>query len=52
MTHACCFPVTLLPDVPENAPRRRWAILALLFATRVALGFQFQTMGSVARSAA
>jgi predicted MFS family arabinose efflux permease len=27
---------------------RRWAILALLFATRVALGLQFQTLGSVA----
>ena len=28
--------------------RKRWAMLALLFATRVGLGFQFQTMGSVA----
>jgi predicted MFS family arabinose efflux permease len=28
--------------------RRRWAILALLFVTRVGLGFQFQTLGSVA----
>lgn len=27
--------------------RKRWAMLALLFATRVGLGFQFQTMGSV-----
>jgi predicted MFS family arabinose efflux permease len=36
----------------KNAPHRRWAILALLFATRVALGFQFQTMGSVAEPVA
>jgi predicted MFS family arabinose efflux permease len=28
--------------------RTRWAMLALIFATRVGLGFQFQTMGSVA----
>jgi hypothetical protein len=28
--------------------RKRWAMLALLFAARVGLGFQFQTMGSVA----
>jgi predicted MFS family arabinose efflux permease len=28
--------------------RKRWAILALIFATRAGLGFQFQTMGSVA----
>ncbi len=28
--------------------RSRWAVLTLLFTTRVALGFQFQTMGSVA----
>jgi predicted MFS family arabinose efflux permease len=27
---------------------KRWAILALLFVTRAGLGFQFQTMGSVA----
>jgi predicted MFS family arabinose efflux permease len=27
---------------------RRWAVLALLFAARVGLGFQFQTLGSVA----
>jgi predicted MFS family arabinose efflux permease len=27
---------------------RRWAILALLFVARAGLGFQFQTMGSVA----
>lgn len=27
---------------------RRWAILALLFASRVGLGLQFQTLGSVA----
>jgi len=31
----------------ENVSDRRWSILALLFTTRVALGFQFQTMGSV-----
>jgi predicted MFS family arabinose efflux permease len=36
----------------ESAPHRRWAILALPFATRVALGFQFQTMGSVAEPVA
>lgn len=28
--------------------RQRWAMLALVFAARVGLGFQFQTMGSVA----
>ncbi len=28
--------------------RKRWAMLALIFATRVGLGFQFQTIGSVA----
>jgi predicted MFS family arabinose efflux permease len=28
--------------------RKRWAMLALLFAARVGLGFQFQTLGSVA----
>jgi predicted MFS family arabinose efflux permease len=27
---------------------KRWAMLGLIFATRVGLGFQFQTMGSVA----
>jgi predicted MFS family arabinose efflux permease len=32
--------------------RSRWSILLLLFTTRVALGFQFQTMGSVAEPAA
>jgi predicted MFS family arabinose efflux permease len=32
----------------EAGSGRRWAILALLFATRVGLGFQFQTLGSVA----
>ena len=31
---------------------RRWAILALLFAARVGLGFQFQAMGSVGDSVA
>ena len=25
----------------------RWFVLALLFVTRISLGFQFQTMGSV-----
>src|SRR5258708_30636633 len=28
--------------------RKRWAMLALLFAARAGLGFQFQTLGSVA----
>jgi predicted MFS family arabinose efflux permease len=28
--------------------RKRWAMLGLIFAARVGLGFQFQTMGSVA----
>ncbi len=32
----------------EASSGRRWAILALLFATRVGLGLQFQTLGSVA----
>lgn len=31
----------------EEVPHRRWLILALLFTARVALGFQFQAMGSV-----
>jgi predicted MFS family arabinose efflux permease len=31
----------------QTEARKRWAILALIFATRVGLGFQFQTMGSV-----
>jgi hypothetical protein len=26
---------------------QRWAMLALLFVTRIGLGFQFQTMASV-----
>jgi predicted MFS family arabinose efflux permease len=34
--------------IDEAGSGRRWAILALLFATRVGLGFQFQTLGSVA----
>lgn len=32
--------------------RKRWAMLALIFAARVGLGFQFQTMGSVADTVA
>ena len=31
---------------PSN--RTRWFILALLFFPRIGLGFQFQTLGSVA----
>jgi hypothetical protein len=31
-----------------GANENRWAILILVFTTRIALGFQFQTMGSVA----
>src|SRR5471030_3439936 len=31
-----------------NDGRARWLMLALLFITRVSLGLQFQTMGSVA----
>jgi hypothetical protein len=52
VARARCFLVTLLLALPENAPHRRWSILALLFTTRVALGFQFQTMGSVAEPVA
>jgi predicted MFS family arabinose efflux permease len=33
---------------PSDNVRHRWAILALLFAARVGLGFNFQTLGSVA----
>jgi predicted MFS family arabinose efflux permease len=33
---------------PRDNARRRWAMLALLFAARVGLGFNFQTLGSVA----
>ena len=32
----------------DNDANRRWLMLALCFATRVGLGFQFQTLGSVA----
>ena len=32
----------------DTDARKRWAMLALIFATRVGLGFQFQTIGSVA----
>src|ERR1700678_1644206 len=35
------------PMVTDTS-RNRWAILALLFAGRVGLGLQFQTIGSVA----
>jgi MFS family permease len=35
-------------DAIKQAASRRWAMLALCFATRVGLGFQFQTLGSVA----
>ena len=35
----------------EAGSGRRWAILALLFATRVGLGLQFQTHGIGGRSA-
>lgn len=31
----------------QTEARKRWAMLALIFATRAGLGFQFQTMGSV-----
>lgn len=36
----------------QTEARQRWAMLALIFATRVGLGFQFQTMGSVADAVA
>jgi predicted MFS family arabinose efflux permease len=36
----------------QTEARKRWAMLALIFATRVGLGFQFQTMGSVADAVA
>ena len=52
MARARCLAVTLVLALSENAPHRRWSILALLFTTRVALGFQFQTMGSVAEPVA
>lgn len=32
----------------DGAANRRWLMLALCFVTRVGLGFQFQTLGSVA----
>ncbi|MBP6767390.1 MAG: MFS transporter [Reyranella sp.] len=34
--------------MPTPSSPSRWTMLALLFAARVGLGFQFQTMGSVA----
>jgi predicted MFS family arabinose efflux permease len=37
-----------MADMKTTDARRRWAILALLFAARVGLGLQFQTLGSVA----
>jgi predicted MFS family arabinose efflux permease len=49
---ACRLSVILVLALSANAPHRRWSILALLFTTRVALGFQFQTMGSVAEPVA
>lgn len=36
----------------EYEARSRWTILALLFAARVGLGFQFQTLGSVSEALA
>ena len=36
----------------QDDARKRWAMLALIFAARVGLGFQFQTMGSVADAVA
>jgi predicted MFS family arabinose efflux permease len=33
---------------PRGNTHRRWGMLALLFAARVGLGFNFQTLGSVA----
>jgi predicted MFS family arabinose efflux permease len=35
---------------PRDNARRRWSMLALLFVARVGLGFNFQTLGSVADS--
>ena len=35
-------------DAASRVASRRWAMLALCFATRAGLGFQFQTLGSVA----
>src|SRR5215467_408213 len=37
----------LIHNPRENAGRR-WTMLALLFAARIGLGFNFQTLGSVA----
>jgi predicted MFS family arabinose efflux permease len=42
------MPAMVQAALNEAGSGRRWAILALLFATRVGLGLQFQTLGSVA----
>ena len=42
-----------MPDLQTGvtpADRSRWLILAMLFACRTGLGFQFQTLGSVSDS--
>lgn len=43
-------PVAALRSLPVPAYESRWLILALLFACRTGLGFQFQTLGSVSES--
>ena len=37
-----------MADMETSEAHKRWAMLALLFAARIGLDFQFQTLGSVA----
>jgi predicted MFS family arabinose efflux permease len=38
----------MVTSSPATSSSQRWSMLALLFVTRISLGFNFQTMGSVA----
>ena len=42
--------MSAMPIVAAPSNRTRWLILAMLFACRTGLGFQFQTLGSVSGS--
>ena len=42
--------MSMSPALALPSSDRRWWILALLFASRIGLGFQFQTLGSVSDS--
>lgn len=42
------MPVSAPVSAPDSARGARWSVLALLFVCRAGLGFQFQTLGSIA----